>query len=514
VTTTVGVDSEDSARSRARRDRLLRLRHLLAERFLVSPGRVAMSWALLGGLVVLIVSAALASNPHPYAWEEVMTDRLIDLPGGSTAVLRAVMLAGNRLAVAGLALVFLIADRPRRAAIALLSGWGAWLAAALAKGLLDRPRPGADVLGFSPEEFVSGPGYPSSHAAVAVALAVVVLTAGGLPRSVKVLAVVAAVLTGLARVHLVVHWPLDIVGGMAVGVLVAGLAVVVLDPAPVPSAWPGVGFWPPMPGLDPRPTDPALVLRPALRTATFNIRNGRALDGRHVWPLRRRATAAAITALDADLIGLQEVYAFQRRWLGRQLPDRGWVGAGRTDGIGRGEQCPITWRPSRLILEEWEVRWFSDRPDEPGSRFAGARAPRLATLARFRDRASNQCFGVANAHLDSSRPADRVRSAELLVAWMAEAEVPWLVLGDLNDVPDSRTLDVLESSGLLSVGPDDGRGTIHQFTGRTDGKRLDHVLISDRWSAGPADVVAVPGSPLASDHWPLVVDLRPEPART
>ena len=68
------------------------------------------------------------------------------------------------------------------------------------------------------------------------------------------------------------------------------------------------------------------------------------------------------------------------------------------------------------------MRWFSDRPDEPGSRFAGARAPRLATLARFRDRTSGLVFGVANAHLDSSRLADRVRSAELLVAWMAEVD--------------------------------------------------------------------------------------------
>jgi hypothetical protein len=160
VTTEAGVDSKRSALSRTRRDRLLRLRHLLAERFLASPGRVGMSWALLGGLTMLIVSAALAMAPHPYAWEEAVTGRLIDLPGGSTAVLRVTMLAGNRLAVAGLALVFLIADRPRRATIVLIAGWGAWLAAALSKGLLDRPRPGADVLGFSPEEFVSGPGYP------------------------------------------------------------------------------------------------------------------------------------------------------------------------------------------------------------------------------------------------------------------------------------------------------------------------------------------------------------------
>ena len=85
------------------------------------------------------------------------------------------------------------------------------------------------------------------------------------------------------------------------------------------------------------------------------------------------------------------------------------------------------------------------------------------------------------------------------------------MLGDLNDVPDSR--DPRRPGVEAAIDPSaptTGRGTIHQFTGRTDGKRIDHVLISDRWSAGPADVVAVPGSPLASDHWPLVVDLSRE----
>ena len=468
-----------------------------------------MARALVVALAVLVASAVIAVRADLYGWELSLTEWAIDLPDGITSVLRVVMQAGNRLAVAAVALVYVIFDRPRRATVALVGGWGAWLLAAILKELIGRPRPLADVIGFSPEEFVSGNGYPSSHMAVAVALAVVVITTAGVPRSVSVLSVLVAAATGLARVHLAVHWPLDIVGGAAVGVLVAGVVVVLIAPAPVPSAWPGVGRWPPASTPDeplgfvdePEPDAP-------LRIATFNIRNGRTYDGRHSWPLRRPATAAAIDALDADLIGLQEVYAFQRRWLERRLPGRDWIGAGRTNGLGRGEQCPITWRAARLDLEEWGVRWFSDRPDEPGSRFDGAEFPRISTLARFRDRRSGRRFAVANAHLDSHRRVDRIRSAEMLVGWMAAYDVPWLVLGDLNDRPDSETLAVLEDAGYRSVGPTDDRGTSHQFTGCADGPRIDHVLIGEHWTAAPPDIPLVTSGRLPSDHWPLVVEVR------
>lgn len=487
------------------------MRVLIADRFLASPGRVAMSRMLVGALVVLVVSTALAMDADLYGWEERLTEWAFDLPSSLNAALRVVMQAGNRLAVAAAALLFLLADRPRRAGVVLIAGWGAWSATMLLKWVVGRPRPSAEVLGFSPEEYVSGSGYPSSHTAIAVALALVVVTAVGVPRPVKAVAVAAAALTGLARIHLVVHWPLDVIGGAAVGLVVAGLVVVVLDPAPVLPPWPGVGRWPPPPPTTVAPTLGAEVHPDeSLRVATFNIRNGRAFDRFDSWPFRRRATAAMISSLDADLAGLQEVYAFQRRWLERRLPDRVWIGAGRTDGVGRGEQCPITWRPSRLELEDWGVRWFSDRPDDPGSSFEGAQFPRIATMARFCDRGTDFRFGVVNAHLDSHRQVDRVRSAELLVGWLAGYDLPWLVLGDMNDGPDSQVLGVLQAGGYRSVGPSDGRGTIHQFTGRVDGGRIDHVLFSDDWSAGPPDILTVSSGRLPSDHWPLVVDLRRE----
>jgi undecaprenyl-diphosphatase len=54
--------------------------------------------------------------------------------------------------------------------------------------------------------------------AVAVCVLLLVRPPGA---AVRAALVATAVLTGLARVHLGVHWPLDVIGGAGAGVLVA-----------------------------------------------------------------------------------------------------------------------------------------------------------------------------------------------------------------------------------------------------------------------------------------------------
>ena len=156
--------------------------------------------------------------------------------------------------------------------------------------------------------------------------------------------------------------------------------------------------------------------RPAsLRVASFNIRTALGRDGRNSWPLRAGACAKAIAGLAADVVGLQEVRAFQERGLARRLPGYAGAGAGRTDGRCRGERCTVAYRTSRLRLDAWTVRWFSDTPWAPGSRSWGNPITRIVTLCRFSDLRTGDRFGVANAHWDGASPASRLRSAEALL---------------------------------------------------------------------------------------------------
>lgn len=242
----------------------------------------------------------------------------------------------------------------------------------------------------------------------------------------------------------------------------------------------------------------------SLTVATFNIRNGRALDGRRSWPLRRAAVAAAIVALDADVLALQEVYAFQRRYLAGRTPDRRWAGEGRNGG-SRGEQCALVHRPARLDLVSHMTRWFGDVTDRP-SRMPGARFPRTATFGTYRDRIGGRFLVVVDTHLDERHTELRRRSVEQLVGWLSPG-VPTVVMGDLN-TDDVAILAPLVCHGLVPALPPDAPGTAHAFRGGVDGQRLDHVFVSSDFDVVEARVLLErPGNRLPSDHWPVRVEL-------
>jgi endonuclease/exonuclease/phosphatase family metal-dependent hydrolase len=227
---------------------------------------------------------------------------------------------------------------------------------------------------------------------------------------------------------------------------------------------------------------------------SFNLRNGRAFDWCNSWPFRRRAAAAVLRAHDADLIGVQEAYRFQLRYLAWHLPEYAVVGDGR-NGNGRGEHTPVF---SRLPVLRHSTRWF----DVQGGRF-----PRIATTATV-------AFGdgevhFTSTHLDEASAARRRASVDQLVAWIADEPGVHVVVGDFNATLDDRMFDGLARAGLRSALPVDAPGTSHHFTGRTDGRRIDHIFVPTDTEVLDARVLTEqPGGRLASDHWPVIARIR------
>jgi endonuclease/exonuclease/phosphatase family metal-dependent hydrolase len=243
-----------------------------------------------------------------------------------------------------------------------------------------------------------------------------------------------------------------------------------------------------------------------VRVATWNVRNGLALDGWDSWPLRRRAARSTLAALGAEVVGLQEVYGWQLRSLRRAVPGHAAVGLGRGAG-GGGERCALLVGPAHRLVRH-RTLWFSEAPSTPGSRLPGATHPRVVTLAELEVASSGTRFGTAVAHLDQRHDVNRTRSVELLLGWLDDA-LPWVVLGDLNARPGSTPLRRLESAGFTSVLPPGAGGTAHSFSGRHDGPRIDHILVRGPWLVDDASVAHLrPGGRLPSDHWPVVADLR------
>ena len=253
----------------------------------------------------------------------------------------------------------------------------------------------------------------------------------------------------------------------------------------------------------------------ALVAASFNLRHGLAWDGRHSWPLRRRAAARCLGALRRR----------SRRPAGgprlpAALPGAPPAAATRpsapaaTTAASAASAAPCCTGPAACELDSWTVRWFSDTPGVPGSRSWGNPVTRLVTLCRFRDRAGGREFGVADTHWDGASAASRLRSAEALLGWLDPA-LPWIVLGDLNATAGDPAVARLVAGGLRDTlahlgerGP--GAGTHHHWDGATDGTRIDYVLViaavgGARRATSPTSCRRRPLG-LPSDHWPVVGD--------
>lgn len=244
----------------------------------------------------------------------------------------------------------------------------------------------------------------------------------------------------------------------------------------------------------------------SLRVASFNIRNGRAVDGWNSWPFRAAATAAAIAGLGADVVGLQEAYAFQLRSLCRRLGRYDAVGDARTDGR-HGERTPVLFDDRGMAVVDAVTRWYGDRPDQPGTVLEGAGFPRITTICRLR-LADGVVVQVANTHLDERSGDRRAASLGQLAGWL-DVSAPRIVLGDLNADPHDTVLDALREVGLRDALDGVAGGTSHSFTGRGDGRRIDHIFVSEDVEVLESHVEqARPGGRLPSDHWPVVADLR------
>lgn len=123
----------------------------------------------------------------------------------------------------GLLVLWIVDGRIKKeqALHALLSSIVAWIVVEMLKSLTETTRPfrlnGADPLTLT---IPNGHSFPSAHTAVAFAIAVTIWLHD---RSVGYVFLLLAVLVGVGRILANVHYPVDIIGGAVVGIVVAVL---------------------------------------------------------------------------------------------------------------------------------------------------------------------------------------------------------------------------------------------------------------------------------------------------
>ena len=229
---------------------------------------------------------------------------------------------------------------------------------------------------------------------------------------------------------------------------------------------------------------------------TYNIRHGAGMDD----SLRLERTAAALRPLAADFIALQEVdrnvnrsnKVDQARLLGDLLGMKSAFGA-FMDYQG-GEY-------GLAILSKWPI--VRSTP----LRLPDGNEPRVALLVQV-TLADGSPLTVVCVHFDwVSNDSFRLRQATALTTVLDTLRMPYVLLGDFNDEPGSRTLALFEARATQLRKPASDHFT---FSSTEPVKEIDFVFVAPAraWGTGSAHPVT---ERMASDHRPVVAEvvLRP-----
>ena len=299
--------------------------------------------------------------------------------------------------------------------------------------------------------------------------------------------------------------------------LLVGLSALWLSACTAPHPDPGTPGQP----LPPRAAE-------TLRIASYNVHFIRADLAEGPWSLadwegRKHGLDAAFKALDADLIGFQELATIPERgragenlalaWLSARNPGYGVAAAG--DGADFPSGQAVFYRRDRLRL--LDQGWF--HCDQPGQS-EDSRIDRLlrarqgwayyCTWARFatRDGQRFQVYNVHFHHVDQDRQRQAAREVSDRVAPMLERGQMVFVLGDTNALSGWRTVQILRRSGL-SIREAIG-ASFHFNTGTHLFGAIDRIAHSPQIEqvGGPWLIDRQFEGAWPSDHYPLVGDYR------
>ena len=237
----------------------------------------------------------------------------------------------------------------------------------------------------------------------------------------------------------------------------------------------------------------------SLRIATWNIKHGRGLDGR----VDLARTIEAIGGLEVDVVALQEVDEGVRRSgetdqagvAGRELGMHPVFGSFMDHQGGRYGLAIL----SRLAVESVAVWRLSDGHE-----------PRVALAARLA-MPDGEKVTVVSVHYDwVDDDGFRFKQATETMDRIRALDTPWIVLGDFNDTPDSRTMRAFRALGRDASKPRDARGTFPADDPRIE---IDFIVAGppERWRIEEVEVVP---EATASDHRPVraVLSLVPLPS--
>lgn len=186
----------------------------------------------LAGAAVLVLCGLVARNGRVGPAERSVFRAINDLPGWMYRILWPFQQVGNLIIALLLALVVALVVRNWRLAVAAVAAVVLKLALEkLVKQVVERRRPGSVIsrVHLRGDVTAHGLSFVSGHAVITAAMAG--LIAPVLPRGWKVVPWILVALNAIARIYVGAHNPLDVVGGIGLGLVIAGLLNALVLPA-------------------------------------------------------------------------------------------------------------------------------------------------------------------------------------------------------------------------------------------------------------------------------------------
>ncbi len=233
-----------------------------------------------------------------------------------------------------------------------------------------------------------------------------------------------------------------------------------------------------------------------LRVVSYNIRHGRGMDGE----VNLERTAAVLRRLTPDIVALQEVDNRVTRSGGDDQAAvlGGLLGMEHAFGAFMDYQGG---QYGMAILSRYPIV----RVDPV--RLPEGNEPRVALAVELEVPGGGRVM-VVNVHFDwVSDDGFRYAQAEHLAAYLDALTLPYLLVGDFNDLPASRTLGLFRARAVEVAKPS---GAGFTFPAAEPAKEIDYIFAGPAaaWSGGVAEVIP---EREASDHRPVlgVVTLVP-----
>ena len=239
----------------------------------------------------------------------------------------------------------------------------------------------------------------------------------------------------------------------------------------------------------------APVTGQTFRAVSYNIKHGLGNDGR----LDLERTAALLNNLHADFIGLQEVdnkvkrsgMVDQAQTLGRSLKMHSAFGSFMDY---QGGQYGLAILSKHPIVAAKDIR------------LPTGNEPRVALACKVRLPDQREIM-VVNLHFDWVEDDEfRFQQAKELAKYLNTLTLPYVLMGDFNDQPKSRTLDLLSSDSLAAAKPNQDRFT---FSATKPTMEIDFIFMAPR-QAWQFNFSRVFEGKLTSDHRPIlaVIELK------